>query len=391
MSTVQNNITAGQADGYARVTFWGQSLASNKIGLYSFIIGLPQEGVSYDDGNILSRAVETEDVFNCKGGLATKQSGNQVVEEKTFSIDYNDDYNFAVNSINPLVNRSTMKAILEGTKFIQGDDEVAVLGTQGFRWLGTPTFETLDIFYAFEQDGKLIAPDQLDADGNPELIINSIKAPYEKSALIMVEFLYTKAGITKGDRFVYCMPMTSTFSEGTGTSPNSYSIEVERMSDKRSIGGYLVDGSGLSEVPTSGDVYDVTVDYLFNVATLEDPDEVGDDYIGKTALILKNDGTEGKIIELTAGPSNVWADVVGATWKKGCKVLAKAISTELATMPTDSVHNLVIVKADVDTSSDPTAITAFPNILPSGGDPDYFYPVYDWLYSETKFDAYEGQ
>ncbi len=382
MSMVQNNITAGQADGCARVTFWGQNLTDNKIGLYSFIIGLPQEGTSYDDGNILSRAVETEDVFNCRGRLATKQSGNQTVEEKTLNIDYNDDYNFAVNNINPLVNISTMKAILEGTKFTHGEHEVVVLGTQGFRWLGTPSFETLDTFYAFEQDGKLISPDQLDENGNPELVVNSIKAPYEKSALVMVEFIYSKAGITKGDRFVYCMPMNSTFNEGSGTSPNGYSIELERMTDKRSIGGYAIDGSGIEGMP-DGEVYYLTADQLYYTAGADAPTVEQAD--GVIAVTADSAGTAKSAVYVSNGSSWDKDDTIDV--KKGCKIIAKATSTDKESAPNDDTYKLLVASEDADSGD----FAVFGNIMNATGTADYYFNIYDWIYSEGKFDAYEGQ
>ena len=281
MSTIQNNTTVGHVNGCCKITFVGKNLTTSKYAIYGITIGIPQEGVSYDDENILGRAVETENVFNCRGNLATKQKGNQTINEKTFDIVANDDFNYVVNNISPIINRDTFRAILKGTKFknVVSGEEIAVLGVQGQSWVGGDEFTTLDTFYWFEDDGKLIKADQLDSDGNPVLVGNTIKAPYEKSALLMVEFLYAFDATKKnGDRFAYCMPMSSTFSEGSGTSPNSHSFSMERFSDTRSIKEYYLQGGNMDGDFPVGSVTaqkGLTVKYFTSV-TPTDGGEIGD-------------------------------------------------------------------------------------------------------------------
>jgi len=386
MAIIQNNQTVGHKNGCCRLTFLGQNLTSNKIGWYSLTIGLPQEGVTYDDGNILDRAVETENVFSCKGNLATKQAGNQVVNEKTFDIAYNEDWNFVVNNISPEIQKNTMKAILKGNsiKDAVSGDIILVLGTQGQRWLGTTEFETLDTFYFLEEDGKLYSPDKNDANGDPELVANSVKSPYEKSALIMVEFLYAFNGTKKsGERFAYCMPMTSTFTEGSGTSPNSHTVSMERFCDSRSIKEYYLQGGNMEGAfPTSGTAQkSLTVKYVTNIIPTGGG-EVGDlvAYVSGSGVIT--------VYSVDVVDSTYTSLGTGVTFTKGTNIHASYVATnaDLDDASTVNEHTVIVV----NTAGTNAVAVAYSDELSTSG--NFYIKKYDWDYALTTpvFTEYDG-
>jgi len=401
MSTIQNNQTVGHVNGCCKITFVGYNTTTTEYGIYGITIGIPQEGISYDDENILGRAVETENVFNCRGNLATKQKGNQTINEKTFDIATNDDFNYVVNNIAPEINRDTFRAILKGTKIknsagatntnivlipsITADQEIVVLGTQGQSWIGGTEFTTIDTFYWFENDGQLIKPDQLDSSGDPVLTGNTIKAPYEKSALFMVEFLYAFNDTKKnGDRFAYVMSTGSTMSEGSGTSPNSHSFSMERFSDVRSIKEYYLQGGNMEGTfPITGEAQkSLTCDYL---STTTAPTTGGTD--GETACEV--DDTTG-VITVYLNTAGTWASVGTTTFTKGTNIHTNSTSASADLSDADGTRAVVVV----DTAGANAVAIAYDNKFNGvGGTPgDFFVKKYDWDYglSTPIFNYYIG-
>ena len=391
MSNVTNNQTVGHKDGCCKITFPGKNMTTGKYAIYGITIGIPQEGVSYDDGNILSRAVETENVMTSRGKFTTQQGGNQVVEAKTLDIVTNDDFNFVVNNISPLINRDTFRAILKGTKFkdaVSGQ-EIVVLGTQGQSWIGGSSFQTLDTFTWFEEDGKLIEPDQLDEFADPVLTANGVKNPYEKSALLMVEFLYTFGADKKnGDRFAYCMPMSSTFTEGSGTSPNSHSVSMERYSDVRSIKEYYLQGGNMEGTfPITGEAQkSLTCDYLCNtVAPVGDYGEAGE-----TACFVHP--TTG-VITVYLKTGEAWASIGDTTFTKGTNIHTNSITTKVDLSDADGKRAVVVVNvAGVNSETGAEAVAYDDELNGVGNTPGNFYiKKFDWNYGTTPYmEAYDG-
>ena len=447
MSNVTNNQTVGHKDGCCKITFPGKNMTTGKYAIYGITIGIPQEGVSYDDGNILSRAVETENVMTSRGKFTTQQGGNQTVEPKTLDIATNDDFNFVVNNISPLINRDTFRAILKGTKFkgaVSGQ-EIVVLGTQGQSWIGGSSFQTLDTFTWFEEDGKLIEPDQLDEFGDPVLTANGVKNPYEKSALLMVEFLYTFGADKKnGDRFAYCMPMSSTFTEGSGTSPNSHSVSMERYSDVRSIKEYYLQGGNMEGTfpitgeaqksltikyvtdikPTSGgedgdfalvtsqiqtgtakptETAVVGTDTAFNtdfvvgdaiviagesrvIVTIADETNivVASAFVGNTAAPVYKGG----IVDVYYNTAGTWATIgTSTTFTKGTNIHASYIATniDLDDASTVNEYSVVVIK----TAGTNQVATLYDDELDNSG--NFYVKKFDWNYGTTPYmEAYDG-
>jgi len=418
MSKLQDTRLISQANGCSRITVFAENITTGVTAAYSVKNSIPDEGLSYNLDTLKSKKRETQANYNCNGVFAGLTKGNQIYEEKTMDLVFGDDYNFVTAGIDPTVSRSTIKAMYDGTSFLHGSDTVSVLGTQGTRNIVTNT-TNLDTKYALLEDGKLLDPNLKTATGGRVTETNNAVTAYSDTNCVMMEFKYAFEGTTyKGDRFVYYLPETCDFNEGTGADYNRYSVSGTRYCDPRSIEYYWVEdandaedvsgspasttnvsriGRGSNGVATGNIIYGEvdTTDSVISSVTLTNG-TVGD------IIVLVGDGTNASdnnelfvfLVTATTTATAINANYnliqgteIHTTKEIGSLATATGVVTVDASGATDGFGKVTIKTAGASGSAIPSNWKT--NSSGSGND-TWLCDIYDWQYSSQGFIRYIG-
>jgi len=259
MSEITKNYLVGGYNGCIRInaigkvvqTKTGTTLTLGDYALYSLKIGVIDKGSSIDLGMINSKKRATQDNYKCGGTRAGRTRGEVETNDRSLSFTFADDYNYAINNIEPEIQKNIAVAMLEGQSFILGSahadgtkDVIAVVSMAGNEWLGT-TNAVVDQDYANFKllDGKLILANKKNSDGTLAVETNDIVTTYFDTMMVSVEGMWEYAGsIKKGFTAAYNFCTENTFNEGSSADINKHAVTFDRYCDCRSKSKYTVDG-----------------------------------------------------------------------------------------------------------------------------------------------------
>lgn len=330
MSEVTNNKLVTGYNGCININVLGKviekkstgsaidSLTVGDVAYFTVQLGVIEKGTSVDMGTIYSKQRNTADNFKCDGKKSAKTRGEVVTEEKTIDFTVDDDYNWAINNIEPAINKSVLASMLEGKMFLASPgsvtadgtkDKVVVVGFQGVSTNGAITVDQ-DFKYFGLREGLLIDPNETETDGSAKLITNTEIPAFFDTPMISIEGIWTYAGATKkGFGSIYNFCTTHTFNEGTGADPNQLAFSLMRMADVQSKNLYTKDGitdaQSLSTIGTNT-LYRASVDFIEysdNVAPTLEPVAEGQ------TLALVDTTTGGNTLTFWIIDTGAWLEI----------------------------------------------------------------------------------
>lgn len=364
------------------------SLTVGDVAYFTVELGVIEKGTSVDMGTIYSKQRNTADNFKCNGQKSAKTRGEVVTEEKTIDFTVDDDYNWAINNIEPAINKSVLASMIEGKMFLASPgsvtadgtkDKVVVVGFQGVSTNGTVTVDQ-DFQYFGLREGLLIDPNETETDGSAKLITNTEIPAFFDTPMISIEGIWTYAGATKkGFGSIYNFCTTHTFNEGTGADPNQLAFSLMRMADVQSKNLYTKDGiNDPQEMQTSGDdtIYRLNCTHIIYVSGGGNPTVTGAE--GDEIVVVD---TEDNTIELYKHDGTDFVTTpVTSTFGQGGIAFAPKVDTALDGATSVTQNAYVVCK---------TAGTTGVGVAVDFGSKPVL-EIYDWSFSDSKFEIFSS-
>lgn len=217
------------------------------IEIYSALVTIPDTGVDIPFDTILGKTRELNNVFDTSGAFATVTSGNEIVNEKTLSLTFAND--FVYYSETPkdtaVLSNNILLRMLSGDKFTLptvADTVYKVIGTNGSVKREKLAISDQKFGKLFEQDGKLIIPNASEDNGDTKLQDNTVvKAFNNFNITVMIEFMYQyTSNLKECYRYVYTIPGEIGLTEGDDY--NKFTSNVQVLCDVRTTDRFFVDG-----------------------------------------------------------------------------------------------------------------------------------------------------
>ena len=383
MSEIVNTREIGGFSGCCRATFVAENLTTGISSIFSIKLSVPDKGLSYVIDYLRGRVPETAPYNVCDGKVGGLIPGGNTYDAKSLDLTFGDEYNYN-QSIHPTIARNLLISAFLGGRFDFGGNRYTLLGTNGTRNIGSYSRNN-DFKYLFTKEGEVIEPDLKDLKGNMSTSTNTFIGAYSKNNPIVMEFLYaTELNETKGDRFVYVLPSSITFQEGSGTDYNKYSANTMRYCDYREIGSYLINGLTNPEtMQTSGtdEIFIVNADIVIEVSGGGIPTVAGT--AGQQAVVIDSDDNT---VEMYLHDGTDWgttAPAVTSTLGQGALIYTRLIDTALDGSTSVAQNSLIGIKT-AGTTGNAVAVDSKTGVSGSGAS-TCIWKFYDWSYRNEDF------
>lgn len=362
IKTIASGGLVNFTNGLCRVTALVEEIDPKKvtenrnIKLFSALVTIPDTGISLPFDTVLGRSREINNIFDTTGAFAASTSGNEIINERTTSLTFAND--FVYYSPTPgetaVVSNNVLLRMMNGESFKYNDKTMKVIGTNGSVKRDKIAISEQPFGELFKEDGKLIIPTASTDDGKTKLQQNTVITAFNKFNIsIMLEFMYEFSSEKRECyRYVYAIPGQSTLNEGDDY--NKFTSEVQLLCDIRTTTEFFIDGIKEEEKTKA-----ITVGNLAETAT------------GANDVAI---GTDGAITFATESSTVLKS---GETYKKGDKVVIYLKENK------DSVEKSYYVVAE---TTDGTTWKAMPMMLGQRGQQvktgskqtDFLVEVYDF-------------
>ena len=343
METMQKvvNYQRGESGVFA----FGENVTTGITGLY-YVPAQFDEGLSATLGTIATNAKEKQRLFTQGGNKACYIYQNETDEAKTTSLNYVDDAIYWQQMAVKQVDKNLLTNLLTGERFMDGNDVVTVIGTNGTKIIadarGKKKITTNNSPYRlFNYVGRMMIPQSDDGNGNP-IFMSNLDNDGNKinGKTVGIEAIYTYDDDTKwGVRLLFCMPKKPTMTDG---QPNKVAIEFDVYCDTHIIDKTLPEGSSIADVvATTGatPIFTVNAKYAIAVTGGGEP-TFTQGAVGDVAVVVDTaDGT----VEIYKKDATDWGNTpVTSVLGAGCMIHAEKTGTALGAEPTGGAGYIAV-------------------------------------------------
>lgn len=320
MATIQNEKAVNFQNGVGRIYALGENKTDGITRLYTSVISAPDGGQTFNIGTIISPMRDRNDLNYTDGQYSSSTTSNQTLnvteQDVSFRCDYvyNQDGGFVESTKNILIN------MMNATSFVDGADNVKVVGTNGVR-LVNPAVSEHDIQYLFYNDGLLQLPQTDDGTGKPITKKNTLVASYNDQALCTAQEILTSYSSADRAGYRYGYVLSANADMGEADEANTITSNCTYMSGARSLDKFIIDGFGsyAQAVDSTDTLYKVDVTYIEEGSGLATPSATSE--AGDTAAIVDTD--TGNVSVFTDDGAGAWTEEAGATLGTGCVIHGK--------------------------------------------------------------------